>query len=77
VSGLVPSLLFGVALGNVLQGVPFHFDETLRSFYTGHFFALLNPFALLCGLVSLSMLVMHGALFLCIKNERMCASSRP
>ena len=68
-SGVVPPLIFGVAVGNVLQGVPFHFDSDLRPFYTGSFFALLNPFALLCGLVSLSMLVLHGATWLQIKAD--------
>lgn len=69
VGGFVPSLIFGVAIGNVLQGVPFHFDENLRSFYTGTFFALLNPFALLCGILSVLMLTMHGAFFLNVKTE--------
>lgn len=69
VSGLVPSLIFGVAVGNVLQGVPFHFDENLRPFYTGMFFALLNPFALLSGVLSVAMLAMHGAFFLNVKTE--------
>mgnify|MGYP006398834893 CR=1 FL=1 len=68
-SGAVPALLFGVAVGNVLQGVPFHFDSDLRPFYTGSFFGLLNPFALLCGLVSLAMLVLHGATWLQIKAD--------
>ena len=68
VGGFVPALIFGVAVGNVLQGVPFHFDENLRSFYTGTFFGLLNPFALLCGLLSVSMLAMHGAFFLNVKT---------
>lgn len=68
-SGLVPSLIFGVAIGNTIQGVPFHFDESMRSFYTGTFFELLNPFALFCGLVSVFMLAMHGAFFLCVKTE--------
>ncbi len=67
--GFVPSLIFGVAMGNVLQGVPFHFDESLRPFYTGTFFALLNPFAILCGLVSVLMLAMHGAFFLNTKTQ--------
>lgn len=61
IGGFVPALIFGVAIGNVLQGVPFHFDESLRVFYTGTFLQLLNPFALLCGLVSVVMLAMHGA----------------
>ena len=45
-SGLVPSLVFGVAMGNVLLGVPFHFDDTLRVYYEGGLFGLLTPFAL-------------------------------
>lgn len=69
IGGFVPALIFGVAIGNVLQGVPFHFDESLRSFYTGTFFGLLNPFAILCGLVSVSMLAMHGAYFLSMKTQ--------
>ncbi|KTC96264.1 cytochrome d ubiquinol oxidase subunit II [Legionella feeleii] len=67
--GFVPSLIFGVAVGNVLQGVPFHFDDSLRPFYTGTFLALLNPFALLCGLLSVCMLAMHGAFFINVKTE--------
>jgi cytochrome d ubiquinol oxidase subunit II len=49
IAGLVPTLVFGVAFGNLLLGVPFHFDGDQRSYYTGSFFALLNPFALLAG----------------------------
>ncbi|MEM9243529.1 MAG: cytochrome d ubiquinol oxidase subunit II [Pseudomonadota bacterium] len=69
IGSFVPPLIFGVAMGNVLQGVPFYFDDTLRMFYTGSFFQLLNPFALLCGLVSVCMLVMHGGQFLVVKTE--------
>lgn len=69
IGGAVPALIFGVALGNVLQGVPFHLDVDLRIFYTGSFWALLNPFALLCGLVSLTMLLMHGGRFLVTKTQ--------
>jgi len=67
VAGLVPSLVFGVAFGNVILGVPFSFDETLRMSYAGSLFGLLNPFALLCGLVSVAMLVMHGGTYLALK----------
>ena len=67
--GAVPALVFGVAFGNLLLGVPFHYDDTLRPTYTGSFFALLNPFALLVGVVSLSMLVTHGAIYLQLKTE--------
>lgn len=69
VGGFVPSLVFGVAMGNVLLGVPFHFDDTLRIYYTGGFFALLSPFAVLCGLVSVTMLAAHGATMLVIKTD--------
>lgn len=69
VGGAVPALIFGVAMGNVLQGVPFRFNEDLMIFYDGNFFGLLNPFALLTGVVSLSMLVMHGAAWLQLKAD--------
>jgi len=64
VGGAVPSLVFGVAFGNLILGVPFHLDELLRTYYTGSFFALLNPFALLAGIVSFAMLTMHGGIWL-------------
>ena len=66
---VVPAVVFGVAFGNLLLGVPFHFDTDLRSFYTGSFFGLLNPFGLLAGIVCLSMLIMHGAVYLQLKTE--------
>jgi cytochrome d ubiquinol oxidase subunit II len=68
--GLVPSLVFGVAFGNVLQGVPFRIDSDLRVLYEGGgLFELLNPFGLLCGLVSLLMLTTHGAVYLTNKTD--------
>jgi cytochrome d ubiquinol oxidase subunit II len=69
IGGVVPAVIFGVAFGNLLQGVPFHFDNELRAYYTGSFWGLLNPFALLAGIVSLSMLVMHGAVYLQLRTE--------
>jgi cytochrome d ubiquinol oxidase subunit II len=69
VGGTVSVLVFGVAFGNLLLGVPFHYDDTMRVFYTGSFWQLLNPFALLSGVVSLSMLMMHGAVYLQIRTE--------
>ncbi|MFO1126188.1 MAG: cytochrome d ubiquinol oxidase subunit II [Methylocystis sp.] len=69
VSGLVPALIFGVAFGNLFQGVPFHFDRALRVTYEGGLLGLLNPFALLCGLVSVAMLVMQGAAWLGVKGD--------
>lgn len=64
IGSFVPAVVFGVAFGNLLQGVPFHIDEYLRLFYTGNFFQLLNPFGLLAGIVSLTMLVTQGATYL-------------
>jgi cytochrome d ubiquinol oxidase subunit II len=69
VGGAVPALVFGVAFGNLLQGVPFELDGFMRPTYTGSFWGLLNPFGLLAGVVSLSMLVMHGALYLQLRTE--------
>ncbi|MEX0921684.1 MAG: cytochrome d ubiquinol oxidase subunit II [Rhodovibrionaceae bacterium] len=69
IGGAVPALIFGVAVGNVLQGVPFHFNEDLLPVYEGGFFGLLNPFALLCGLLSVSLLLTQGAAYLAIKTE--------
>jgi len=73
VGGAVPALIFGVAVGNVLQGVPFELTPDLFSRYEGSyygkFFGLLNPFALLTGIVSLAMLVTHGAAWLSLKAE--------
>jgi cytochrome d ubiquinol oxidase subunit II len=68
-SGFVPALICGVALGNVLQGVPFRLTPDMQIFYEGTFFQLLNPFAVLCGLVSVAMLVMHGSTWLQLKAD--------
>lgn len=64
VSGLVPMLVFGAAFGNLFLGVPFHFSWNLTSTYTGSFLALLNPFAILCGLLSVSLSVFMGSVTL-------------
>jgi cytochrome d ubiquinol oxidase subunit II len=67
--GFVPALIFGVAFGNLLQGVPFHLDDDLRPIYEGGFFGLLKPFALLCGVTSVAMLVMHGGSWIALKTD--------
>ena len=64
IGSFVPPLVIGVAFGNLLQGVPFHVDEYLRLYYTGNFFQLLNPFGLLAGVVSVSMILAQGATYL-------------
>ena len=64
IGSFVPPLVIGVAFGNLLQGVPFHVDEYLRLSYTGNFFQLLNPFGLLAGVVSVSMIIAQGATYL-------------
>lgn len=73
IGGFVPALIFGVAVGNVLQGVPFRLTEDLRPIYEGTFFGLLNPFALLCGLLSVAMLAMHGGAWLALKADGVVA----
>lgn len=72
-SGLVPPLIFGVAVGNALIGVPFVYDGDLRPDYQGGLFGLLNPPALLCGLVSLAMILAHGAAWLQLKADPVVA----
>ncbi|WP_201588330.1 cytochrome d ubiquinol oxidase subunit II [Psychrobacter jeotgali] len=64
IGSFVPAVVFGVAFGNLFLGVPFNFDSNLLSTYTGTFWQLLNPFALLCGLVSAALLTMQGGTFL-------------
>jgi cytochrome d ubiquinol oxidase subunit II len=68
--GIVPSLVFGVAFGNLLQGVPFQIDSDLRIVHQGSgLWELLNPFGLLCGLLSTAMLASHGAIYLLLKTD--------
>ena len=71
--GFVPPLIFGIAFGNLLLGVPFHYDDTMRLEYTGSFFGLLNPFGLLAGVLSVAMLALHGATFLQVKADGVIA----
>jgi cytochrome bd ubiquinol oxidase subunit II len=64
VGSIGPALLFGVAVGNVLRGVPISADGE----FAGSFFGLLNPFALAVGLLSLTMFVMQGSAWLMMKT---------
>ncbi|CAM3505353.1 cytochrome d ubiquinol oxidase subunit II [Rouxiella silvae] len=69
IGSFVPALVFGVAFGNLLLGVPFHIDEYLRLYYTGNLLQLLNPFGLLAGIVSLTMLIAQGATYLQMRTS--------
>ena len=69
IGGVVPPLIFGIAFGNLLLGVPFYYDDTLRMTYTGTFGALLNPFGLLAGTLSVAMLALHGASYLQMRTD--------
>ncbi len=64
VGSLLPAVLFGVAFGNILRGIPLDAAHN----YTGSFFTLLNPYAVLIGVLSLVMFTMHGALYLALKT---------
>jgi cytochrome d ubiquinol oxidase subunit II len=73
----VPALLWGVAMGNLIRGVPIDANMT----YVGGFWNLLNPYALICGLASLVIFSLHGAIFLSLKTsgalaERALAAAR-
>ncbi|MBN8595577.1 MAG: cytochrome d ubiquinol oxidase subunit II [Anaerolineae bacterium] len=65
VGSLLPALLWGVAFGNILRGVAIDASMT----YVGSFFDLLNPYALVGGLVTLTLFILHGALFLELKTD--------
>jgi len=65
---VIPALVFGVAFGNLFLGVPFNIDNLLRVSYQGSFFGLLNPFALLAGLISIAMLIAHAGMWLQLRT---------
>src|SRR3569832_1950574 len=69
VTGVVPSIIFGVAFGNLFLGVPFGFDADLRFHSEITLFGLLRPFPLLVGLTSLAMIALHGATWLSLKAD--------
>ncbi len=69
ISGFIPCLLIGIAFGNLILGLPFEFDNSMRSVYHGHFFELLSPYALLAGLFSLEIFIFHGSIYLQVKTE--------
>ncbi|GLY08339.1 cytochrome d ubiquinol oxidase subunit II [Actinoplanes sp. NBRC 101535] len=64
-SSLIPAILWGVAFGNIVRGVPLDANHE----YVGGFFNLLNPYALLGGLTTLALFTLHGAVFLALKTD--------
>lgn len=69
IGGLVPAFAFGVAFSNLLKGIPFHLESDLQIVYPGNIWAFLDPFSVLAGLISLSMLFMQGAVYYQFKSE--------
>ncbi|MGL5719189.1 MAG: cytochrome d ubiquinol oxidase subunit II [Alphaproteobacteria bacterium] len=67
--GFGPALVLGVAFGNVFTGAPFTFDETLRVHYSGDTLGLFTPFSLLCGVVSVAIVLFQGSTYLLMKTE--------
>src|SRR5579859_7457266 len=72
-SGVVVMLVCGVAFGNLFLGAPFRFDESMRMHWEGGFLGLFHPFALLTGVVSVSMLLAHGAAYASMKVDHAIA----
>ena len=64
IGSLLPSLLFGVAVGNILRGIPIN----EAGMFTGNFFTLLNPYSILVGLLSVMLFLMHGSVYLALKS---------
>lgn len=62
---VIPALLWGVAFGNIVNGVPLDADHN----FTGTFFSLLNPYSLLAGLTTLLLFFTHGNYFIALKTE--------
>jgi len=69
VSGAVPMIVYGAGVGNMFRGVPFNFGWDLTSYYTGSFVTLFNPFAVMCGVLSLSLACYMGGAMLMGRSE--------
>lgn len=65
VGSFVPALLWGVTFGNLMRGVPINAQME----YAGDFLTLLNPYALLVGILAVAVMTLHGALFLLLRTE--------
>lgn len=71
---LLPTLVFGIMMGNVIQGVPFRIEPDMHIFYEGSFFGLLNPYALLTGILAIAMFILQGMVWIAIKTENPLAA---
>lgn len=69
IGSLVPPVIFGIAFGNLFLGVPFIFTPQLHVQYLGTFWQLLSPFALLCGALSLMLVILQGSVWLQLTTE--------
>ncbi len=69
IGGFIPTLIFGIAIGNLIEGINFSFDEFMVIQNQVNFFELLSPFALLCGVLGLSIISTQGASFLMMKTD--------
>lgn len=69
IGGIIPAFIFGIVFGNLFSGIPFHLENDMRIIYLGSFWSLLNPFAILIGILSFSIFIMHGAVYLQAKTE--------
>ncbi|MEJ2508961.1 MAG: cytochrome d ubiquinol oxidase subunit II [Gammaproteobacteria bacterium] len=69
ISGALPMVIFGAAMGNMLKGVPFHFTWDMTSYYTGSFIYLFNPFSILCGLTALALALYQGSTMVMNRGE--------
>ncbi|MFM6841148.1 MAG: cytochrome d ubiquinol oxidase subunit II, partial [Candidatus Planktophila sp.] len=69
IASFIPALLWGVAFANIVRGVPIELSADKNLEYVGGFFNLLNPYALLGGVVTLTVFLTHGAVFLALKTD--------
>ncbi|MEE9321554.1 MAG: cytochrome d ubiquinol oxidase subunit II [Granulosicoccus sp.] len=69
IPGVIPPLIFGVAMGNLFLGLDFQYDDYMRSYFSSGFIKLLHPFAVLAGLLAVVMFMMQGSSYLMMRSE--------
>lgn len=65
ISSIVIALLMGVALGNIITGIPLGADKE----FTGNFWTLINPYTIMVGITTVALFMMHGSIYLTMKTE--------